>query len=113
MSTVRRAQAALLLCCAVLLSAVLGTEGPALAGSGVANPLGSDAFVASSSYRGDFPDPSVLHDGRTWYAYSTSVSSMNLPVLASTDLVHWRAVGEGLKRPPRWAAVRRIGRHRW
>ena len=111
MSNVRRAQlTAVLLGLAVVLSAVLGTSGPAVARTGVANPIGSDAFVASSSYRGDFPDPSVLRVGSTWYAYSTTVSSLNLPVLASTDLVHWRAVGEGLKKAPRWAATRRTGK---
>jgi glycosyl hydrolase family 43 len=72
-------------------------------------PVGSDRFVAGQAYRGDFPDPTVLRVGRTYYAYSTTVSSLNLPVVASSDLVHWRALGEGLMHVARWARSRRIG----
>jgi beta-xylosidase len=73
-------------------------------------PVGSDKFATGGSYRGDFPDPAVLRVGTTYYAYSTTVSSLNLPVVASTDLVHWRALGEGLKRPARWALTRKVGK---
>ena len=47
--------------------------------------------------------------GSVFYAYSTTISSLNLPVMTSRDLVHWRARGEGLNNVAPWAASRRIG----
>ncbi len=72
-------------------------------------PVGSDHFAVGRPYRGDFPDPSVLRVGGLYYAYSTTIASLNLPVMTSPDLVHWRARGEGLARVASWAAWRRIG----
>ncbi len=100
----------------------LGPVGSASAGSdgsegshrfARAKPIGSDRFAAKRFYRGDFPDPSVLRHGRTWYAYGTTIASMNMPILASNDLVTWRAVGDGLKKPARWAQSRKIGKRRF
>ncbi len=105
-----------LLACLLGLATVSLTLGPlesASARAGVAAPIGSDRFVAKRDYRGDFPDPSVLRVGKVWYAYSTTTASLHLPVLTSTDLVHWRAVGEGMKSPARWAQSRRIGKRRF
>lgn len=90
----------------------LASPDRATAGTGYANPLGSDRFTSSRYYRGDFPDPSVLKHAGTWYAYSTSISSLNLPVMASSDLVRWRPVGEGLRSPARWAQSRKVGTRR-
>ncbi len=104
-----------LLGCLLSLSAVVTSLLPleiASARADRAAPVGSDKFQVSRGYSGDFPDPSVIRFRGVWYAYSTTVSSLNLPVLASRDLVHWRAVGEGLRRPARWAQARRIG-GRW
>ena len=53
----------------------------------------------------DFPDPFVLRDGDTYYAYATNVRSSNVPVIRSTDLVNWTRVGDGLPRLPAWAAT--------
>jgi beta-xylosidase len=72
-------------------------------------PVGSDRFVVGRPYRGDFPDPTVLRVGQVFYAYSTTISSLNLPVMSSRDLVHWTARGEGLDDVARWARSRRIG----
>lgn len=55
-------------------------------------------------YDDDFPDPFVLRDGDTYYAYATNVRSNNVPVLRSSDLVNWTRVGDGLPRLPNWAA---------
>ncbi len=60
-------------------------------------------------YRGDFPDPTVLRVGRVYYAYSTTIAGLNLPVMTSRDLVHWRARGEGLARVASWARGGRTG----
>ena len=75
-------------------------------------PIGSDPFTVGRPYRGDFPDPSVLRVGRVYYAYSTTVSGLNLPVMTSRDLVHWWARGEGLRNVAAWARSRRVGDRR-
>ena len=93
----------------IALLAVLGQTAPATAYSSRPAPVGSDHFGVGRSYRGDFPDPSVLRVGRYWFAYSTTMSNLNLPVLKSVDLVHWEALGEGLQKPARWAARRKGG----
>ena len=72
-------------------------------------PVGSDRFLTGRPYRGDFPDPSVLRVGQVYYAYSTTIASLNLPVMTSRDLVHWTARGEGLTRVAPWAASRPAG----
>lgn len=73
-------------------------------------PIGSDRFAVGQPYRGDFPDPTVLRFGRVYHAYSTTISGLNLPVMSSRDLVHWRARGEGLMHVAGWAASRRVGK---
>lgn len=54
------------------------------------------------AYSGDFADPSVLVVGGTDYAYSTNADSENVPVIESTDLVHWSAVGDAMPVLPSW-----------
>ena len=105
---------------AALLLAALGPVDSASASDGSrdgsrhfrAQPLGSDKFAKGRLYRGDFPDPAIVRSRHTYFAYSTTIASMNLPILRSTDLVHWRVVGEGLLRPARWALSRRVGNRR-
>ena len=54
-------------------------------------PVGSDPFRAGQPYRGDFPDPTVWRVGQRYYAASTTVAALNLPVTSSTDLRTWTA----------------------
>lgn len=107
--SIRRTRVVALVVSALAVLAVLGQSGPATAYSSRPSPVGSDSFGVGRSYSGDFPDPSVLRVGRYWFAYSTTMSNLNLPVLKSTDLVHWQAAGEGLKKPAPWAAKRKGG----
>ena len=57
----------------------------------------------------EFPDPTIFRDPAThaWYAYATAVGWNHerhlFPILKSTDLKGWRAVGDGLRAWPRWA----------
>ncbi len=55
----------------------------------------------------DFPDPAAIRVGRDYYAYSTSTSwepqGHIFPILHSTDLVHWRYIGDALAQTPAWA----------
>lgn len=47
----------------------------------------------------DFPDPSVINVGGTYYGYGTGSSTFaysTVPVVRSTDLANWTYVGEGL-----------------
>jgi hypothetical protein len=55
-------------------------------------------------YDQNFPDPSVLVVGHTYYAYSTNSNGENLPVIASDDLTHWRAIGDAMSVLPVWAS---------
>lgn len=97
----------------LLVLSGLATMGPAYARTDRQAPIGSDRFWIGHAYRGDFPDPSVVKVGDTWFAYSTTIAALHLPVISSPDLVHWRAVGEGMVKPARWAATRKIGKRRF
>jgi xylan 1,4-beta-xylosidase len=53
----------------------------------------------------DFPDPSVVRDGDTFWATSTSsAAGPGFPLMRSTDLVHWTPAGTIFSRLPAWAA---------
>lgn len=54
-------------------------------------------------YPFDFPDPFVLADDGTYYAYATDSAAGNIQVIKSTDLVHWSPVGDALPHLPSWA----------
>jgi beta-xylosidase len=56
-------------------------------------------------YRPDFPDPFVLRAGDRYYAYSTNVGSVNVPMITSDDLVEWEFIGDALPALPDWAAI--------
>ena len=62
--------------------------------------------VASSSgpvYGGDFPDPSVLQVGGSYWAYSTGSAGRNLQVMSSPDLRTWTVPVDPLPVLPSWA----------
>jgi beta-xylosidase len=94
----------------------------ALAGPQRPAPVGSDPFVAGKPYHGDFPDPTVWRVGRRYYAASTTVAALNLPVITSTDLRTWTAAPasdpahpapyDAMPSPARWTQKRatRTGR---
>jgi xylan 1,4-beta-xylosidase len=54
----------------------------------------------------DFPDPSVIADGRLYYAFSTHTawepSGHVFPILESSDLASWRYSGDVFSAPPAW-----------
>ena len=55
-------------------------------------------------YPFDFPDPSVILVGRTYYAYATNSVAGNIQIIDSPDLMHWTAIGNALPSLPAWAA---------
>ena len=67
-------------------------------------PRSRSVTLASDTpaYNADFADPSVLVVGDTYYAYSTNADSENVPVIESTDLVHWNAIGDAMPVLPSW-----------
>jgi beta-xylosidase len=51
----------------------------------------------------DFADPSATRiDGVYWAAATSTASSPGLPLLRSTDLLHWQYSGSIFRPPPRW-----------
>ncbi len=106
----------------VLGVALLGTLAPAAATGFRPGPVGSDEFKGGQTYSGDFPDPSILHVGDTWYAYATTVANKNLPVITSTDLVTWTAHkpwvsgewwnNDALNKSAAWASYKWVGSRR-
>lgn len=61
------------------------------------------AAFAAPVYAGDFPDPSVLYTGGTYWAYATG-AGVNVQVTSSPDLRAWSARYEALPRLPGWAS---------
>jgi beta-xylosidase len=52
----------------------------------------------------DFPDPSIVRDGGTYWATATSTDTApGFPLMRSADLVHWTPAGTIFPRLPGWA----------
>jgi beta-xylosidase len=71
--------------------------------------LAGRASAASSTfsapaYAGDFPDPSILLNGGTYWAYSTGSAGRNLQAISSPDLHNWSAPTDPLPTLPSWAS---------
>jgi beta-xylosidase len=89
------------------------TQTPASARPERPAPAGSDPFRAGQPYRGDFPDPTVWRVDQRFYAASTTVAALNLPVMSSTDLRTWTArpasepakpaLNDSMPEPAAWA----------
>jgi beta-xylosidase len=59
--------------------------------------------TAGLVYPFDFPDPSVILVGQTYYAYATNSVAGNIQIIASSDLKNWTAIGNALPNLPTWA----------
>jgi beta-xylosidase len=77
--------------------------GAVASAAGAAAPHPAAQPAAVPAYGRDFPDPHVLRVGGVYYAYSTNVAGVNVPVMSSTDLVSWTATSEALPPLPGWA----------
>jgi beta-xylosidase len=73
------------------LAAVLVASGPGPASARTERPatVGNEPFRSGQPYAGNFPDPTVLRVGRVFYAASTTLASLSLPMTRSTDLRTW------------------------
>ena len=98
MRLVVKSAAAMAVALLLAQAAAFGLAGPAIAAS--------PTFVAPA-YAGDFPDPAILPDGGTYWAYSTGSAGRNLQVMSSSDLHTWSAPSDPLPVLPRWASAGR------
>ncbi|GIM96191.1 glycoside hydrolase family 43 protein [Paractinoplanes toevensis] len=64
---------------------------------------GAPMTFTNPVYDKNFPDPGVLHVDGTWFAYGTNSAVANVPLLTSTDLVHWTERGDVLPQVGSWA----------
>jgi beta-xylosidase len=64
---------------------------------------GATMTFTNPVYAKNFPDPGVLHVDGTWFAYGTNNAVDNVPLLTSTDLVHWTEQGDVLPQVGAWA----------
>src|ERR1700677_2081959 len=65
--------------------------------------LATTTGAATLVYNQNFPDPSVLVVDHTYYAYSTTTDEENVPVIESSDLTNWKAIGDAMSILPSWA----------
>jgi xylan 1,4-beta-xylosidase len=55
--------------------------------------------------KGDFPDPSIIRVGNTYYAAGTSFDfAPNYPIYESKDLINWKQIAAVFQQPPKWAS---------
>ena len=76
-------------------------------------PSGGNSSGKDSSQRqenpvipGDFADPSIIRQGKVYYATGTSSEwAPHFPLFQSTDLLHWQPIGYVLPKTPAWASA--------
>jgi len=82
-------------------SAVVAAALLTLAACGGSEP----ATFENPVFRGDFPDPFVLKDGDTYYAYATNGAGKQVQTSTSKDLVHWQPGRDALPKVGSWAFI--------
>jgi beta-xylosidase len=60
---------------------------------------------ANPVLRANFPDPFLLKEGDTWYAYATNGSSRNVQLATSTDLVQWKVQADAMPSLAPWVKL--------
>ncbi|MFL5735316.1 MAG: glycoside hydrolase family 43 protein [Chloroflexia bacterium] len=81
--------------------AAQGTPTAAVAANTFQNPV----------FRSDFPDPEIIKEGDTFYAYATNGLGRNIQVATSPDLVHWKLLNDAMPALAPWAKLG--GLHVW
>ncbi len=54
-------------------------------------------------YPENFPDPQAIHAGDGFVVYATNGPLGNLPAMRSTDLAHWKVIGDAMPELASWA----------
>ena len=86
---------------ALLLLAILGVA--AAGADDAAAPPVAPLSWQNPVVPADFPDPSATRvEGVYWAASTSTRHSPGLPLLRSTDLLHWEYTGTIFRRRPRW-----------
>jgi predicted GH43/DUF377 family glycosyl hydrolase len=91
------------------LGVVLAGAVGAFAGSSATDPPAAAAATWAPVHPGDFPDPSILNYGGTYYAFATQSFAplsqiVNIQVSTSNDGVHWNQLSsDALPVLPAWA----------
>lgn len=67
-----------------------------------ASPLPPTSYT-NPVFSADFPDPFVLRDGATYYAFATNAAGKNVRVAISNDLAVWNELPDALPVLPAWA----------
>ncbi|MDB5081073.1 MAG: glycosidase [Chloroflexi bacterium] len=62
-------------------------------------------FFQNPVLKSNFPDPHILLDNGTFYAYATNASGRNIQVASSTDLVNWELLPEAMPALPPWGKL--------
>ena len=57
----------------------------------------------SPVFNEDFPDPTILVDGTSTYAYSTALDYMATPEISSIPVTHWSSYRNAMPHVPSWA----------
>ena len=72
---------------------------------GLSSSLRSAGATTSWSpvFNQDFPDPTILVDGTSSYAYSTQVGLLDTPGISSTGPTQWGSYWDAMPGIPRWA----------
>lgn len=95
--------------CAVAACTGYGPGAPNGTASVGATPPAASEFAGPTFrnpvYPTNFPDPGVLQDGETYYAYATTNGIERIQTASSTDLVDWDPGPDALRQPPAWGTA--------
>lgn len=68
-------------------------------------PLHRKSTSLRLALQDNFPDPSFIKVGDTFYAFATTNGKQNVPVAVSNDFVDWHLTGEdALPEVPSWSS---------
>ncbi|HEX2222349.1 MAG TPA: glycoside hydrolase family 43 protein [Candidatus Limnocylindria bacterium] len=73
-------------------------------------PSPTESVFAGPTFRNpvytiNFPDPGVMKDDDTYYAYATTNGIEHVQTASSTDLVEWDPGPDALRQPPAWGTA--------
>lgn len=75
-------------------------------GGDTAAPTAPPVTPPPTSSLGDYPDPFLLDDGGSYYAYATNAGNRNVQVSRSQDLHSWQPLPDAMPVLPAWAEHR-------
>ena len=87
----------------ILLALLLPACAPGFVQAPAPTPIPTPLTFTNPVLDQDFPDPDVLKVNDVYYAYATNANDLNIQSARSTDLVHWKVLGDALPALPDWA----------